>query len=97
MRNESSHLASGMLFGALIGACATYLIIKHKDSIKRELEYAGEKVKHGVHEFAEKAKMKAEEYGSKAKEKAEEFKNKAASYSDYESQNLNDSTNGTTY
>lgn len=97
MKNESTHLTSGLLFGALIGACATYLIIKHKDSIKRELEYAGEKVKHGVHEFAEKAKVKAEEFGNKAKEKADEYSNKSAGYSDYSSQNLNDTTKSKTY
>ncbi|WP_251622904.1 YtxH domain-containing protein [Odoribacter lunatus] len=78
MRNENSNLVPGLLFGALIGACATYLIIKNKSAIKRNLEAAGEKVKHGVHEFAEKAKNKVEEFGYKAKEKAEEYQNKAA-------------------
>lgn len=95
MKNESTHLMSGMLFGALIGACATYLIIKNKDSIKRELEAAGEKVKHGVHEFADKAKNKAEEFGNKAKEKAEEYQNKAAG-STY-ANDLNDTTKSKAY
>ena len=58
MKNESSNLVPGLLFGAAIGALTTYLIIKNKSSIKRGLETAGEKVKHGVHEFAEKAKEK---------------------------------------
>ena len=58
MKNESSNLVPGLLFGAAIGALTTYLIIKNKSSIKRGLETAGEKVKHGVHEFAEKAKTK---------------------------------------
>ena len=66
MKNESSNLVPGLLFGAAIGALTTYLIIKNKSSIKRGLETAGEKVKHGVHEFAEKAKNKADEYQNKA-------------------------------
>lgn len=78
MKNESSNLVPGLLFGAAIGALTTYLIIKNKSSIKRGLETAGEKVKHGVHEFAEKAKNKAEEFGNKAKEKMDEYQNKAA-------------------
>lgn len=61
---------SGMLFGALIGACATYLIIKNKGTIKRELEEVSEKVKDGVHDSGHKAKEKAEEFGERAKEKA---------------------------
>lgn len=78
MKNESSNLVPGLLFGAAIGALTTYLIIKNKSSIKRGLETAGEKVKHGVHEFAEKAKNKAEEFGTKAREKMDEYQNKAA-------------------
>ena len=93
MRNEGSHLMSGMLFGALIGACATYLIIKNKGTIKRELEEVSEKVKDGVHEFGHKAKEKANAYGETAYEKA----NKTAASSDYKSQNLNNPSTGKTY
>ena len=104
MRNEGSHLMSGMLFGALIGACATYLIIKNKGTIKRELEEVSEKVKYGVHEFGHKAKEKAEEFGERAKEKANAYgetayekANKTAASSDYKSQNLNNPSTGKTY
>lgn len=104
MRNEGSHLVSGMVFGALIGACATYLIIKNKGTIKREFEEVSERVKDGVHEFGHKAREKAEEFGAKAKEKANEFGetayekgNKTAAASDYKSQNLNNPSTGKTY
>lgn len=104
MKNEGSHLVSGMVFGALLGACATYLIIKNQGTIKREFEHASEKVKEGVHEFGRKAKEKAEEFGERAKEKANEFgetayekSNKTAGTSDYKSQNLNNPTTGKTY
>lgn len=104
MKNEGSHLVSGMFFGALLGACATYLIIKNQATIKREFAHASEKVKEGIHEFGHKAKEKAEEFGEKAKEKAHEFgetvyekSNKTAGNSDYKSQNLNNPSTGKTY
>ncbi len=77
MKNESSNLVPGLLFGIAIGALSTYLIIRNKSAIKRGLENAGEKVRHGMHEFAEKAKNKAEEFTTKAKEKMEEYQNKS--------------------
>ncbi len=104
MKNGSSHLVAGMAFGALLGACATYLIIKNKATLKREFEEVADKVKHGVHDMAHKAKEKAEEFGEKAKEKTEEFgykakqeANKTAGEYDFKSQNLNDKTSGKTY
>lgn len=71
MRHENSngHLVTGLLFGALVGACATYLIVKNKDSIRKCWEEMNEKVKDGMHQFADKAKEKADELTQKAKEK----------------------------
>lgn len=55
MKDEkSSHLGLGLVFGALIGAAATYLIVKNQDAIQRELE----KVKDGVKDFAARTKNK---------------------------------------
>lgn len=79
MKNESSNLVPGLLFGAAIGALSTYLIIKNKGSIKRELENAGEKVRHSMHEFAEKARNRAEEFTAKAKEKIDDLKDEVKS------------------
>ena len=92
MKNESSNLVPGLLFGAAIGALSTYLIIKNKSSIKRGLENAGEKVRHGMHEFAEKAKNKAEEFTTKAKEKIDEYQNKAAGSTSTYTHDLKDQT-----
>ncbi len=111
MKNESSHLASGMVLGLIVGACATYFIIKNKETIKRGLENMSDKVKDGVQDFAHKAKEKAEEFGEKAKnytekasekvkdyvEKTAEKANKTAGSSDYKSQTYNESTTGKTY
>lgn len=71
MKNESSHLVAGLLFGAAIGACATYLVFRNKSAIEKELEEVKEKVKHGIHGFAEKARERAEELGNRTKEKTE--------------------------
>lgn len=99
MKNGSSHLVAGMALGALIGAYATYFIIKHQGTLKRDFDEVAEKVKHGVHDFAHKAKEKAEEFGYKAKEKANEFDqktsaaaNRAEGTADAYSQDLNNST-----
>lgn len=105
MKNGSSHLVAGMAFGALLGACATYFIIKNKGTLKRDFEEVADKVKHGVHDFAYKAKEKADEFGHRAKEKVDEFNeradeaaNRAAGATDYTSQNMNDTTtSGTIY
>ncbi|MDR1756156.1 MAG: hypothetical protein LBR65_04245 [Culturomica sp.] len=75
MKHENSHgqLFTGMLFGALVGACATYLIVKNKDSIQKYWEDMNEKMKDGMHRFADKAN----ELKYKAKEKADELTQKA--------------------
>lgn len=67
MKSENSHLVAGMIFGALIGACTTYLIIKNQDSIKKGFEHARDKVK----DFSHKARERAEEFAGRAQEKEE--------------------------
>ena len=69
MKSENSHLIAGMIFGALIGACSTYFIIKNQDKIKREFEHARDKVK----DFSHRAKERAEEFTERAEEKMNEF------------------------
>ena len=71
MKQENSHgqLVTGMLFGALVGACATYLIIRNKESIQKGWENMSGKVKDGMDHFAHKAREKADEFTHRAKEK----------------------------
>lgn len=58
MKNENSHVWLGMAIGALVGAAATYLIVKNKDVIKQEFENMTEKVKETIGNVTNKARGK---------------------------------------
>ncbi|MDL2283315.1 hypothetical protein LJB94_02225 [Odoribacter sp. OttesenSCG-928-G04] len=69
MKEGNSHLGLGMALGALLGAAATYLIVKNKDVIRREIENMTEKVKEKMDSVRETATEKVHDAAAKVEEK----------------------------